>query len=46
MKLFDGFSQNISEEDEEWYEKTFHPSSFEKVEKEFEQVHEIVNRCK
>lgn len=46
MNLFDGFSQNISEEDEEWYEKTFHPSTFEKVEKEFEQVHEIVNRCK
>ena len=46
MNLFDGFSQNISEVNDEWYEKTFHPATFDKMEKEFEQVHEIVNRCK
>ena len=46
MNLFDDFSKNISKEDDEWYENTFDPSTFEKVEKEFEQVHEIINRCK
>lgn len=46
MNLFDGFSQNISEVNDEWYEKTLHPSTFEQVEKEFKQIHEIINRCK
>lgn len=46
MNLFDGFSQNITKTNDEWYEKTFHPSMFDQMEKEFKQVRAIINRCK
>lgn len=46
MNLFNGFSKNISHTDDDWYEKTFHPSQYKVVEQEFEQVNEIINNCK
>lgn len=46
MNLFDGFSQNITETNDDWYEKTFHPSTFGQIKNEFKQIRTIINRCK
>ena len=46
MNLFNNFSKNISDTDDEWYEKTLHPSQYDIVEEQFEQVNDVINSCK
>lgn len=46
MNLYNNFSKNITETDDEWYENTFPPEKFSKVKEEFKDIKEILNHCR
>lgn len=46
MELFKGFSLNISDKDNDWYEKAISPDQYDIIEEKFEKLNKILQKCK